>query len=168
MSSTTDAILSYAPAKGLGEDLALNRRRKVEIYPFDRRLAWPTTPSPSWAAKTPLQAADKPFLDSLCEKSLLGSVSNVPAQLPPGERHGDPLHLRLRPQPVLHRPQSAGGREACGFTVATRRDQLPLQVRSPCPTGRCPGRTQDPLPQRREHRRRELHRPRSPGCWRTP
>lgn len=41
-------------------------------------------PLPELAGKTPLQAADKPFLDALCAKSLLGSVSNVPSQLPPG------------------------------------------------------------------------------------
>ena len=34
--------------------------------------------------KTPLEAADKPFIDALAAKSLLGSVMNVPRTLPPG------------------------------------------------------------------------------------
>ena len=34
--------------------------------------------------KTPLEAADKPFVDQLCRKSVLGSVLTVPRQLPPG------------------------------------------------------------------------------------
>lgn len=41
-------------------------------------------PLPQLEGKTPLQVADKPFLDALCQKSLLGSVRNVPTQLPPG------------------------------------------------------------------------------------
>ncbi len=34
--------------------------------------------------KTPLEAADKPFIDALAAKSRLGSVMNVPRALPPG------------------------------------------------------------------------------------
>lgn len=34
--------------------------------------------------KTPLEAADKPFIDALAAKSQLGSVMNVPRALPPG------------------------------------------------------------------------------------
>lgn len=41
-------------------------------------------PVPELENLTPLEAADKPFLDALCRKSLLGSVSNVPKGLVPG------------------------------------------------------------------------------------
>ena len=34
--------------------------------------------------KTPLEATEKPVIDALCRQSLLGSVRNVPAHLPPG------------------------------------------------------------------------------------
>ena len=41
-------------------------------------------PVPELNGKTPLEAAEKPFIDSLCKKSVLGSVLTVPRQLPPG------------------------------------------------------------------------------------
>lgn len=39
---------------------------------------------PELGGKTPLEAAEKPFIDRLSEKSVLGSVLTVPRQLPPG------------------------------------------------------------------------------------
>lgn len=41
-------------------------------------------PVPELGGKTPLEAADKPFLDNLCAHAMLGNVRNVPEQLPPG------------------------------------------------------------------------------------
>lgn len=41
-------------------------------------------PVPELGGKTPLEAADKPFIDMLAAKSEVGSVSNVPNGLPPG------------------------------------------------------------------------------------
>jgi len=41
-------------------------------------------PVPELNGKTPLEAAEKPFIDALCKKSVLGSVLTVPRQLPPG------------------------------------------------------------------------------------
>lgn len=41
-------------------------------------------PVPELGGKTPLEAADKPFLDDLCAHAMLGNVRNVPEQLPPG------------------------------------------------------------------------------------
>lgn len=41
-------------------------------------------PVPELDGKTPLEAADKPHIDALCKKSLLGSVRNVPENLIPG------------------------------------------------------------------------------------
>lgn len=41
-------------------------------------------PVPELNGKTPLEAADKPFIDMLAAKSEVGSVSNVPKGLPPG------------------------------------------------------------------------------------
>lgn len=41
-------------------------------------------PVPELGGKTPLEAADKPFIDMLAAKSEVGSVSNVPEGLPPG------------------------------------------------------------------------------------
>lgn len=41
-------------------------------------------PIEALGGKTPLQAADKPFLDALCADALLGEVRNVPQGLPPG------------------------------------------------------------------------------------
>ena len=41
-------------------------------------------PVPELDNRTPLEAGDKPFIDSLAAKSLLGSVMNVPRTLPPG------------------------------------------------------------------------------------
>ncbi len=41
-------------------------------------------PVPELGGKTPLEAADKPFIDMLSAKSEVGSVSNVPKGLPPG------------------------------------------------------------------------------------
>lgn len=41
-------------------------------------------PVDSLGGKTPLEAANKPTIDALCKKALLGSVCNVPALLPPG------------------------------------------------------------------------------------
>ena len=41
-------------------------------------------PVPELNGKTPLQAAEKPFLDALCAKSTLASVKTVPDPLPPG------------------------------------------------------------------------------------
>lgn len=41
-------------------------------------------PVEALSGKTPLEAAEKPVIDALCKKSLLGSVRNVPALLPPG------------------------------------------------------------------------------------
>ena len=39
---------------------------------------------PELNGKTPLQAAEKPAIDALAEKSLLGSVLTVPGSMPPG------------------------------------------------------------------------------------
>lgn len=74
-------------------------------------------PVPELGGKTPLQAADKPFLDSLCEKSLLGSVSNVPAQLPPGSDTAILSIFGCDPNRYFtgRSPLEAAG---CGFTVA--------------------------------------------------
>lgn len=41
-------------------------------------------PVPELNGKTPLQAAEKPFLDALCAKSILANVKTVPDPLPPG------------------------------------------------------------------------------------
>ncbi len=41
-------------------------------------------PVPELDGKTPLEAADKPFVDSLAAKSEMGSVLTVPSQLQPG------------------------------------------------------------------------------------
>ncbi|MCQ2418924.1 MAG: alkaline phosphatase family protein [Clostridia bacterium] len=41
-------------------------------------------PVEALSGKTPLEAAEKPVIDALCKKSMLGSVRNVPALLPPG------------------------------------------------------------------------------------
>ena len=41
-------------------------------------------PVPALDGRTPLEAADKPFIDALAKKSQLGSVMNVPRGLPPG------------------------------------------------------------------------------------
>ncbi len=41
-------------------------------------------PVPELDGKTPLEAAEKPFIDALAAKSQLGSVMNVPRDLPPG------------------------------------------------------------------------------------
>lgn len=41
-------------------------------------------PVPELDNKTPLEAAHKPFIDALAEKSVLGSVLTVPSPLPPG------------------------------------------------------------------------------------
>lgn len=41
-------------------------------------------PVPELGGRTPLEAADKPFIDALAVKSQLGSVMNVPRGLPPG------------------------------------------------------------------------------------
>ena len=73
-------------------------------------------PLPELQGKTPLQAADKPFLDALCAKSLLGSVKNVPDPLPPGTDTAtlsifgcDPLQYFTGRSPL----EAAG----CGFHV---------------------------------------------------
>ncbi len=41
-------------------------------------------PVPELGNRTPLEAAEKPFIDALAAKSQLGSVLNVPRTLPPG------------------------------------------------------------------------------------
>ena len=41
-------------------------------------------PVPELDNRTPLEAGDKPFIDSIAVKSQLGSVMNVPRDLPPG------------------------------------------------------------------------------------
>lgn len=41
-------------------------------------------PVPALNGKTPLEAAEKPHIDALCERSTLGSVRTVPPGLPPG------------------------------------------------------------------------------------
>ena len=41
-------------------------------------------PVPELGNRTPLEAAEKPFIDSVAAKSVLGSVMNVPKGLPPG------------------------------------------------------------------------------------
>lgn len=41
-------------------------------------------PIPELGGKTPLEAAEKPFIDMLAAKGEVGSVSNVPKGLPPG------------------------------------------------------------------------------------
>ena len=41
-------------------------------------------PVPELNGKTPLEAADKPFIDALAAKSQVGSVLTVPRTLPPG------------------------------------------------------------------------------------
>lgn len=41
-------------------------------------------PVPELGGKTPLEAAEKPFIDMLAAKGEVGSVSNVPKGLPPG------------------------------------------------------------------------------------
>ena len=41
-------------------------------------------PVPELDGRTPLEAADKPFIDEIAKKSQLGSVMNVPRGMPPG------------------------------------------------------------------------------------
>lgn len=41
-------------------------------------------PVPALNGKTPLEAAEKPHIDDLCKRSILGSVRTVPPGLPPG------------------------------------------------------------------------------------
>ena len=41
-------------------------------------------PVPELNGKTPLEAAEKPFIDALAAKGEVGSVRNVPEGLPPG------------------------------------------------------------------------------------
>ena len=41
-------------------------------------------PVPELDGRTPLEASDKPFIDTLAERGVLGSVLNVPEGFPPG------------------------------------------------------------------------------------
>lgn len=74
-------------------------------------------PLPELAGKTPLQAAEKPFLDALCAASVQGSVKTVPDPLPPGTDTAtlsifgcDPLRYFTGRSPL----EAAG----CGLQVA--------------------------------------------------
>ncbi len=73
-------------------------------------------PVPELGNQTPLEAAHKPFIDSLAEKSVLGSVLTVPGTLPPGSDTAilsifgcDPLQYFTGRSPL----EAAG----CGVTV---------------------------------------------------
>ena len=67
--------------------------------------------------KTPLEAADKPYIDALCKRSTLGSVRNVPAALPPGSDTAILSIFGCDPSRYFtgRSPLEAAG---CGFSVA--------------------------------------------------
>lgn len=74
-------------------------------------------PVPELGGKTPLQAAEKPLIDELCGKSLLGTVRNVPENLIPGSDTAILSIFGCDPNRYFtgRSPLEAAG---CGVTVA--------------------------------------------------
>lgn len=74
-------------------------------------------PVPELGGKTPLEAAQKPHIDALCAKALLGSVRNVPENLVPGSDTAILSIFGCDPNRYFtgRSPLEAAG---CGFRVA--------------------------------------------------
>ena len=67
-------------------------------------------PVPELGGLTPLQYAEKPFIDELAARGEVGSVLNVPRGLPAGSRYGHNVHFRLATaEPLLHGTRAARG-----------------------------------------------------------